>query len=275
MATVKKMVLTDLGRQDLIKAKAEGRAVQWTTICLGDGNGSTPQLNPQATKLINERWSGELTSKMVSSKDPNVLTIHAVVPADVGDFWVREAGIKNDQGELVIVAQTITTQKLSFESSGILSELDMYFDLKVSNAEIIEVAIDESNVYATMREVLNLREHLANSDKQIEANKNAISDLDEKKADRTELQEVDDRLGKRLDGHDTKLSEHDTKLSEHDTQLNNLGTRVEKLEKIHETLVGSSAPTEPTESMVWFDLNERIIKVYHNGSWIPFGAVYL
>lgn len=162
MPEIRRIIVTDLGRKDLIKAQAEDRAVNWNTLCVGDGGGSVPPLNPQATRLVNELWSGRLINKVVDPDNESLISLHGVVPSDVGDFWIREAGIKNDNNELVLVAETNVFEKLSHETTGVVSELELYFDLTVSNAEIIQVNVDNSTVYVTTKDLQNMRKELEN-----------------------------------------------------------------------------------------------------------------
>jgi hypothetical protein len=85
------------------------------------------------------------------------------------------------------------------------------------------------------------------------------------------IQEAEARMNQRINDEAVSRDNSDQDLQ---TSINNLNIRVDNV--VQTLIVQSGAPSNPTNGMtVWFDTNEKIIKVYLNGAWVPFGAAYL
>lgn len=107
MATKYNCRLTEVGSQLAAKAYSLGVKIYLDLVSVGDGGGDEaqePTPTGKETALLGEKWRGGIASKEVDSANKNILWVKGVIPADVGDFWVREFGIWaqniNDDGSL-------------------------------------------------------------------------------------------------------------------------------------------------------------------------------
>lgn len=86
-------LLTDAGAALEARAHAESKPVRLSHVAVGDGNGNVPTPTVAVTALINEVYRRPIDSLSRDEHDLNIAWVHAVIPADVGGFWIREFGI--------------------------------------------------------------------------------------------------------------------------------------------------------------------------------------
>lgn len=97
--------LTDIGLQKFNTADPLN-PVKITHIAVGDGNGSTPTVDPSRTSLVNEVYRGTASLPMVVSTDPKILRWELEIPATEGGFTVREACLIDEDGDILSFALT-------------------------------------------------------------------------------------------------------------------------------------------------------------------------
>ena len=86
-------VLTETGAKMEARALAEGRGVLLTHVAVGDADLRDIEPNALATALVHEVCRRPIEYKSVDEQDANVTLVHAVIPADVGGWWIRELGV--------------------------------------------------------------------------------------------------------------------------------------------------------------------------------------
>ena len=86
-------LVTDYGAEKQLKCLQEGIPFDVYQIALGDGNGRYYEPTTDQTKLVKEVWRG-LIDKCEWADDRFYCV--TTVPADVGGFTVREAGVFDD-----------------------------------------------------------------------------------------------------------------------------------------------------------------------------------
>ncbi len=72
-----------------------------TELAVGDGNGTIPVVTSSQTALTNEVWRGQVNSVLKNPDNPQEVLIDAVLPFNVGNFWIREWGLFDADGDLV------------------------------------------------------------------------------------------------------------------------------------------------------------------------------
>lgn len=251
MAVTRNAIITDLGLADITKAQSTNEGLKWNTVCVGDGNGEVPTFESNAISLVNETWSGEVTNKTISENDETIVSIHCVIPSSVGDFWIREAGLKNENGELVVVAQTHEIEKITYGDSGVITEIDLYFDIKVNNSDVFDITVNESAAYMTLYEMKKIVSALNSTDEKLtqdiadiaesyvqkEEGKSLISDeelltiqsdiseLKTNKADTT----VTDSMSNDIDSIHIEIEEIDSRLDGIDTDIEDINSGIEEI----------------------------------------------
>ncbi|ECB1786172.1 hypothetical protein EU962_18315 [Salmonella enterica subsp. enterica serovar Nottingham] len=155
-----KTVITDYGKQRLIAAMSPGGTkLTLTQMAVGDGGGNPTNPDTTSIALVNEVWRAAVNSVTVDKKHPNIIIVELLIPAEVGGFWVREAGIYDEFNKLVAICSLPASEKpLLEQGSGRAQTVRM--TLIVSDTSIVNITIDSTTIMATNEYVDNsLEEH--------------------------------------------------------------------------------------------------------------------
>ncbi|EAB3771839.1 hypothetical protein EGY58_21035 [Salmonella enterica] len=155
-----KTIITDYGKQRLIAAMSlGGTKLTLTQMAVGDGGGNPTNPDTTSTALVNEVWRAAVNSVTVDKKHPNIIIVELLIPAEVGGFWVREAGIYDEFNKLVAICSLPASEKpLLEQGSGRAQTVRM--TLIVSDTSIVNITIDSTTIMATNEYVDNsLEEH--------------------------------------------------------------------------------------------------------------------
>lgn len=154
-------VLTDAGADLEAQAHATGIPVRLTHVAVGDGNGDVPTPAPDVTALVHEVHRRGIDTISQDETDRNIAWIHAVFPADVGGFWIREFGVyaENPDGSdaepiLFAYGNHAPYYKMLI-SLGQAVTHDLSIPLVLSSAADVQIVIAEAG-YATRLEYLHL-----------------------------------------------------------------------------------------------------------------------
>ena len=139
---------TNLGLAKIAAAIGSGQTISLPTIKLGDGNGNPVTPSPTQIDLVRVVYSGATNSLTVSQSTPNRVTAELVVPASVGGFTVREAGIYDAAGALIFVCNFPNVYK-PLPSEGAARDLVVRIVFEVVNSGVINLVIDTNVVVAT------------------------------------------------------------------------------------------------------------------------------
>jgi len=141
-------LITNAGLAKLAAAQASGTPVTLSQFAVGDSGGVFYE--PLATQLtlVSEEWRGAINRVFVSPNEATRIVVEALIPASVGGFDIREAGIIDADGDLFAVGKYPLTNK---PAPGSGSEKDLYVRmiLQVSNAATVTQTIDPSVVTLT------------------------------------------------------------------------------------------------------------------------------
>lgn len=143
-----KSLLTDKGKALIADAIAGGKTINLKYLAVGDGNGSEITPSAAQTALVNEVARLELNSVKETDANRQIVTAEAIIPADRGGFWIREAGIFTSDGILIAVSQMPVTYKPDSDD-GTASTQTIRMLLAVSEASVINLTVDDSMIIAT------------------------------------------------------------------------------------------------------------------------------
>ncbi|EAB2249618.1 phage tail protein [Salmonella enterica] len=155
-----KTIITDYGKQRLIAAMSPGGTkLTLTQMAVGDGGGNPTNPDTTSTALVNEVWRAAVNSVTVDKTHSNIIIVELLIPAEVGGFWVREAGIYDEFNKLVAICSLPASEKpLLEQGSGRAQTVRM--TLIVSDTSIVNITIDSTTIMATNEYVDNsLEEH--------------------------------------------------------------------------------------------------------------------
>ncbi len=145
-------ILTAVGKAKIANAAALGEKVELTHLALGDGGGSYYNPTEDQTELRNEVWRGVIGSVDVDGENPNWITIQTVVPSQHGGFMIREAGVFDDEGDLIAVGKYPETYK-PLAADGSIKDLIVRMILEVSNTASVVLRVDPTVILATQQQV--------------------------------------------------------------------------------------------------------------------------
>ncbi|EPD2894806.1 phage tail protein [Salmonella enterica subsp. enterica serovar Give] len=155
-----KTIITDYGKQRLIAAMSPGGTkLTLTQMAVGDGGGNPTTPDTTSTALVNEVWRAAVNSVSVDKTHSNIIIVELLIPAEVGGFWIREAGIYDEFNKLVAVCSLPASEKpLLEQGSGRAQTVRM--TLVISDMSTINITIDSTTIIATNDYVDNsLKEH--------------------------------------------------------------------------------------------------------------------
>jgi len=154
MSTVYYSLLTDIGASAMAYAAAHATSVNLSEVALGDGGGSQPAHTKSSTALVNEVFRAPINSITQHETNSAWYVVELVVPPEVGDFYVREFRVDDDDGNPIYIGVTPPEFKPILASG---STKDSIYRLIVAteNAATINLMVDPSIVLATHQYVLN------------------------------------------------------------------------------------------------------------------------
>ncbi|EFQ2552801.1 phage tail protein [Salmonella enterica] len=155
-----KTIITDYGKQRLIAAMSPGGTkLTLTQMAVGDGGGNPTNPDTTSAALVNEVWRAAVNSVSVDKTHTNIIIVELLIPAEVGGFWIREAGIYDEFNKLVAVCSLPASEKpLLEQGSGRAQTVRM--TLVISDMSTINITIDSTTIIATNDYVDNsLKEH--------------------------------------------------------------------------------------------------------------------
>lgn len=139
-------LVTNYGVEKQLNCINNGIPFEVTHIALGDGNGRYYEPTTSQTKLIHEVWRGNVEKcEWIGNRFYYVTT----VPAEIGGFVVREAGIFDAENNLVVISKFPETTKQSPES-GTVKQLTIRIELEISNEQLAELVINPNLNVVTM-----------------------------------------------------------------------------------------------------------------------------
>lgn len=145
-------ILTKLGKAKIANASALGTSVNFTKFQVGDSNGSYYNPTEDQAELKHKVWEGNIGSVTIDKDNSNWIVIETVIPADQGGFMIREAGIIDDQGNLIAIGKYPETYK-PITSEGSSKDLIIRMILEVSNTASVTLKIDPTVILATKKDI--------------------------------------------------------------------------------------------------------------------------
>ncbi len=153
-------LMTAAGLAKLANAQALGTSVDLATLKAGDSGGAYRDPTENDTEVVGEVWSGNVNRIFVDEQNPNWVVVEAVIPTDVGGFYIREVGVFDDAGDLIAVGKYPETYKPTL-AAGSGKDLYIRMILEISNAADVELKIDPATVLASRQYVDNrIADHL-------------------------------------------------------------------------------------------------------------------
>ncbi|MFM8102418.1 phage tail protein [Klebsiella pneumoniae] len=145
-------ILTPAGEAKLAAAALTGQPVGFSHMGVGDGGGALMQTYADQAGLVNERYRARLNRLVIADSGANVIRAEMVMQPQVGGFWLREAGLYDEEGDCLAVANLPPSYKpMLAEGSGRLQALNLL--IAVSNTADVRLMTDPTVIIASVDEV--------------------------------------------------------------------------------------------------------------------------
>lgn len=148
-------LLTDTGKFKIAKAAADKGEVKFSHFAIGDGGGQEVNPTPNQTALVHEVWRAQLDSVEIDPKNPAAVIINAIIPHNVGGWWMREFGLFDVDGDMLAVVKPAPYYKAT-SAEGQLEDVYYEFQLVIGEQAQVVVLVDPSILWAT-REYVETR----------------------------------------------------------------------------------------------------------------------
>ena len=159
-------IMTTAGLNKMANATLLGTKLTFSKFRLGDGNGSHYEPTQDMTAIKKQVYEGNIGTIEADKNNANWITITCTVPANQGDFTIREIGLYDDTDTLVAIGNYPETYKPQI-SAGASKDLIIKLVIEVSNASSVTLKIDPAITLATKEEVLKIDERVKTNTKNI------------------------------------------------------------------------------------------------------------
>ena len=96
-------IWTQYGLKKLASIMPGEESLRISFAAVGDGGGALPVVEPSQTGLVHEVWRGPVNGVSVNPADSTDVIVEAVIPNNVGGFFIREWGLFDDENNLIAV----------------------------------------------------------------------------------------------------------------------------------------------------------------------------
>lgn len=182
-------ILTTVGLAKMANATVTQSPIQFTSLAVGDSNGSYYTPTSDQTALKHEVWRGNISSVYVDDSNANWIVIESVIPSNIGGFTIREVGLFDTDGDLIAVGKYPATYKPVLDD-GSTKDIYLRVIIEVANTSAITLKIDPSVALASKEYVTKAIEKLIPKT-DIE---NVISSSTTKVASAASVKLVDDKV---------------------------------------------------------------------------------
>lgn len=135
-----KGVWTNKGLEKLAAFASGGKAVSFAQVAIGDGGGAIPEPSAAVTALAGEVWRGAINTVSQNAENTSSVLVEIVIPYNVGGFFIREWGIYDDEGDLLVYGNHAEFYKaLLAEGTG--AELRELIELPITNEGAVQITV--------------------------------------------------------------------------------------------------------------------------------------
>lgn len=165
---------TAIGKAKIANSIALGTKVDLKTMKIGDSNGVYYNPSESQTDLVHVVYTCEINNIEIDKKNANWINVVCAIPADVGNFYIREVGIFDADGDLIAIGKYPETYK-PLASDGSTKELYIKMTFEVTNASSVTLKIDPTVILATKTDISNLQKEIDNNTAQLSEKEQQLS----------------------------------------------------------------------------------------------------
>ena len=124
-------ILTKHGIEQIANATISNTLINLKTMVVGDGDRNPTE---EETALSNQLAEVQIQRISIDPDRPSEVIADAIIPGNIGGFWIREIGLKDAAGELFAIGRYPATYKPVVED-GAVKDVCVRMVLRVTNAE--------------------------------------------------------------------------------------------------------------------------------------------
>ncbi len=149
-------LVTNIGKAKIANATVTGSKVDFFKLKVGDGNGAYYEPNENQTDLMHTVWSGNVNNVLTGGENnPNWIIVQTMIPPAEGGFYIREAGIFDNDNNLLAISKYPESYKPTMDD-GSTDDLTVELIFEVSNSSVINLKIDPLVTTASIKDLKNL-----------------------------------------------------------------------------------------------------------------------
>ncbi len=164
-------ILTNIGKAKVANATLLNGNIALKTLKVGDSNGTYYNPTEDQTELKNTVYECAVGAIKIDTNNPNWITVETLLPGNIGGFTIREVGLFDADGDMIVVGKYPETYKPLIEN-GASKDINVRIIFEVSNTENVTVNINPSVIIATKEDINNLQEQIENNDSQLKEKAN-------------------------------------------------------------------------------------------------------
>ena len=168
-------ILTDIGKAKIANASIVGEKVDFARIQLGDGGGVEYNPTEDQTALKRVVWEGKVGNVTTDETMSNCLILESLIPANVGGFIISEIGYLDSDGNLLAISKYRAAYKPTLENDGAVIDMKVKTIFVVSNVNNIELKIDPTIIFATLKDIQDLETKIGTVNTKIDTNKTELT----------------------------------------------------------------------------------------------------
>lgn len=180
MSTKYMGIWTEKGLKKMAQYATEDKTISFTQLAIGDGSGSIPEPAANATSLVNEVWRGTLNNVANNPDNETSVLVEIVIPYNVGGFFVREWGIYDNEGDLLVYGNHAEFYKAKL-AEGTGAELRELIELPITNEGVVEITVSYealASVAFVNKEIIKVLLKLDDHDHDPEAHEELVQKID-------------------------------------------------------------------------------------------------
>lgn len=143
---------TTLGRAKLEQAALLQVPLQLAVVEFGDGGGAEYEPTGLEVALRGKVYEAAPNMLFNAQEAETWVELHAVIPFDVGGWYLREYGVRDAAGDLIFIGNLPQSFK-PIGSSGAVKDIAFELLFDIQNADSVTLKVDPSKVLATRKYV--------------------------------------------------------------------------------------------------------------------------
>lgn len=147
-------MVTAAGQAKLAASAAGGPALVLSAMAFGDGGGNDVAPTDKSTALVQERYRASVVEISPHPTNASIIYVEGVIPPGVGGWTLREAGIYDATGTLIVIAKT-PVLNVALISEGASTEGIVRLPIVFDSASTVQMLVDPTVVLATRGWVLS------------------------------------------------------------------------------------------------------------------------